>query len=138
LADPIPRPRGQRRRRNLPDPVTTLPAEGSGLEAPELPGADELLEWTRNYWVTLWDSPMAVLWNAFDTPALIRLARVQDLAMRGEASAAELSEIRQLEDRFGLSPLARRRLQWEIAQAQPQPGTTKRPAKSPQRRLRAV
>jgi hypothetical protein len=28
-----------------------------------------------------------------------------------------LAEIRQLEDRFGLSPLARRRLQWEVDRA---------------------
>jgi len=75
-----------------------------------------MLPWTAGYWDTIWASPMAVVWKDADVPALIRMARLQDKAMRNEASAAELSEIRQLEDRFGLSPLARRRLQWEITQ----------------------
>ncbi len=47
-------------------------------------------------------------------PALTRLARLLDVLEQGEPSALLLAEIRQLEDRFGLSPLARRRLQWEI------------------------
>jgi hypothetical protein len=33
-------------------------------------------------------------------------------------TAALLAEMRQLEDRLGLSPLSRRRLQWEIEQAE--------------------
>jgi hypothetical protein len=60
-----------------------------------------------------------------------------------------LSEARQLEDRFGLSPMARRRLQWEVARAGAEPeepegqggeppgvGSGRRPADV--RRLRAV
>ena len=33
---------------------------------------------------------------------------------QGEPNAALLSELRQIEDRIGLSPMAMRRLQWEI------------------------
>ena len=59
---------------------------------------------------------MAAAWVDADVPGLVRLTRLVDLTARGDDRAQVLSEIRQLEDRFGLSPLARRRLQWEIDQ----------------------
>jgi hypothetical protein len=60
---------------------------------------------------------MAAVWLEADVPALVRLAQLVDQVGSGESSAVVLSEIRQLEDRFGLNPLARRRLQWELDQA---------------------
>lgn len=143
MPGPPPKHPSDRRRRNRVQTVE-LPADGSGLEAPELPGADDLLEWTRNYWTGLWASPMAVVWEPMDVPALIRLARLQDRQMRGEGTSTELGEIRNLEDRFGLSPMARKRLQWEISRASSEskqgtraarPAGASSPAK---RRLRAV
>jgi hypothetical protein len=86
---------------------------------PELPGAKELLPSTREWWATVWSSPMAVVYLEADVPALARLAVLVDRLERGEGGggARLLAEVRSLEDRFGLSPLARRRLQWEIEQA---------------------
>jgi len=60
---------------------------------------------------------MSQVWLDADVPALIRLARLTDQVNRGEYAGVVLAEIRQLEDRFGLSPLARRRLAWELEQA---------------------
>ncbi len=60
---------------------------------------------------------MAAVFLPADVPALARAAQLVARAAAGEASATELAELRQLEDRFGLSPLARRRLQWEVEQA---------------------
>lgn len=60
---------------------------------------------------------MAAVYLDADVPALVRLARLIDQDSRGLADGVTRSEIRQLEDRFGLSPLSRRRLQWEIDQA---------------------
>lgn len=61
---------------------------------------------------------MASVWLEADKPGLVRLAGLVDRMHRDESPPLTvLSEIRQLEDRFGLSPLARRRLQWEIEQA---------------------
>lgn len=57
---------------------------------------------------------MATTWIEADVPTLRRLALLVELVSRGEVSATHLSEIRHLEDRFGISPLARRRLEWEI------------------------
>jgi len=79
---------------------------------------------------------MAAVWLEADVPALARLARLLDLLGEGEPSALLLAEVRHLEDRFGLSPLARRRLQWEIAQADVEPRKPERQDES--RWLRAV
>lgn len=57
---------------------------------------------------------MATTWIEADVPALRRLGELVERVARGEVSAMILAEIRQLEDRFGLSPLARRRLEWEL------------------------
>jgi Ser/Thr protein kinase RdoA (MazF antagonist) len=80
---------------------------------------------------------MASVYLDADLTGLVRLARLLDADERGEASATMLGEIRQLEDRFGLSPLARRRLEWEVQQAE---GAKPAPAKSRRRdpRLRSI
>ncbi len=115
MPDPVPKAPGQKRRRN----VTVRPEKlaASHGRAPLLPGAELLTASTVGWWETVWASPMAAVWLPADVPALVRLALLMELSFLGEASAALLGEIRQLEDRFGLSPLARRRLQWEVDQA---------------------
>jgi hypothetical protein len=60
---------------------------------------------------------MSGVWLEADVPTLVRLAGLVDRLHRGESSRDVLTEIRALEDRFGLSPMARRRLQWELEQA---------------------
>ena len=96
-----------------------------------------MLASTRAWWEAVWRSPMAHAYLDADALVLVRLAHMVDLASRGEANAALLSETRQLEDRLGLSPMARRRLEWDVASP---PGTE--PASSPgnarRARLRAV
>ncbi|HEV2593055.1 MAG TPA: hypothetical protein VGU02_14310 [Gaiellaceae bacterium] len=54
------------------------------------------------------------MWIEVDVEGLQRLALMLDDANRGLGTAALLGEIRQLEDRYGLSPMGRRRLQWEM------------------------
>jgi hypothetical protein len=110
----VPKHPSRRRRQNLPAPTTKLPPAGSARKAPPLVGAASMLAETRAWWRTVWASPMAAVYLEADVPALLRMARLLDARSRGTGLAAELSEIRQLEDRFGLSPLARRRLQWEV------------------------
>lgn len=117
-----PKPPGQRRRTNLGQAQWhQLPGRGREGEPPQLP-ANPLgrRQWkleTEDWWRRIWASPMAVMWEESEVPTLVRLARLMDLSIRGEASAAELAAITALEDRYGLSPLARRRLQWEIDRA---------------------
>jgi hypothetical protein len=59
---------------------------------------------------------MAKVWTNTDIFVLERLALLWDLVWLGEASAALLGEMRQIEDRYGLSPAALRKLQWEVEQ----------------------
>jgi len=60
---------------------------------------------------------MASTYLEADLPALVRLAEMVDARARGTLGATETVAMTALEDRFGLSPKARRALQWEISQA---------------------
>jgi hypothetical protein len=84
-------------------PVVAVPEPPEGLSEPML-----------GWWATVWRSPMAAMWVESDVFGLERLAGILEVALQGAAPAALLAEARQLEDRFGLSPMARRRLQWQI------------------------
>lgn len=111
---PGPAPKKNVRRTNARPDWRTLPADGREGDAPEWPigeasDADLLL------WAELWRTPQSTAW--FDlgwTRGVARYARLVIESEVGVANAALLSEIRQLEDRLGLSPMAMRRLQWEI------------------------
>jgi hypothetical protein len=88
---------------------------------------------TRAWWELVWSSPMAAVYLPSDVPTLVRLALLLDQG--SVASPKVLSEIRLLEDRFGLSPLARLRLQWQVDQVAAEPDT---PVEEEGRWLRAV
>lgn len=112
---PTPKPPGQRRRRNAGQASwTKLPGGGRSGSVPALPDG-EWLDSTRSWWATLWRSPMAVAWEDADIDSLVRLARLRDDFRRGELPVSALGAMQQLEDRFGLSPKARRALQWEVS-----------------------
>ncbi len=121
MPGPAPKPPGQRRRRNKGPKAQSLPPPSSARKAPVLPGSSKLLPATRQWWRTVWGSPMAGVYLDADVPTLVRLAGLVDRVGRGDQAYRLPSEIRALEDRFGLSPLARRRLQWEVEQATEQP-----------------
>lgn len=127
MGGPPPKPASQRQRQSEPGKgPRRLPAGGrSGTGIPTLPGAAKLSKATREWWKRVWQSPMSSVYLDADLTGLIRLARLLDRDEKGEATATMLAEIRQLEDRFGLSPLARRRLEWEVSQSK---GTEAAPA----------
>lgn len=140
---PPPKPAGQRRRRNAPAAGASV-LEAPARRPAKLPGSKEMLPATRAWWRTIWASPMASRWTPADEPALVRLAHLKDLTdreLRGwtdrlmvgdleldenrpglvhvilagpRVSVQLLAEMRQLEDRLGLTPMARRRLGWEL------------------------
>lgn len=151
-----PKPPGARRRRNTGQSEwQQLPAEGRRGKAPE-PRTDRVLgEIAKQYWETLWSSPMAVTFTDADIQPLTRLAVLVDDRARAESADGLLEivedyhgnevevivgrfaadgEIRQLEDRYGISPLARRRLQWEVSKAD----VVEMPKRQGSRQLRAI
>jgi len=76
-------------------------------------------EWhplTLESWRHAWTSPMAGQWLETDRDALGRLALCWDDFYKAP-SAEALKEIRLQSALFGLSPLDRSRLQWEVARA---------------------
>jgi hypothetical protein len=85
---------------------------------------------------------MAAQWLTTDVDALGRLALMWD-AFYKEPDSKVLAEIRLQEQRFGLSPLDRSRLQWEVAKGQEaerkvQQQKAKKPAGDPRAILMAV
>ena len=66
----------------------------------------------------LWSTPVSNVYDRSDLPALERLFLLRDsVARTGDTDYKALGEIRQLEDRFGLTPLARMRLGVSVGQA---------------------
>jgi hypothetical protein len=91
--------------------TTTVIAPHFGPDIPEPVGARDWSEDTFEWWRAVWSSPVAeALYLPGDAYPLVRLGNMLESIRTGEASAAVMGEARQLEDRFGLSPVARRRL----------------------------
>lgn len=98
----------------------TLPSETKAAEqeVPPLPPwkggwHERVVEW----WVAVWQSPMAAEYLEADKPGLEMLAVLHQAFWTTRAAKDRFkfaSEIRLQEIRFGLSPLGRRRLQWEV------------------------
>ena len=112
---PPPKSSDQRRRRNATVAMTRLPAEGRKGEAPEWP-LSSCAAYDPDLWAELWSTPQAAAWETLGAGTIRVVARYVVLLAEadvGEPKAA--MEVRQLEDRLGLSPMAMLRLRWEIA-----------------------
>lgn len=92
-------------------PRRVLPAAGRQGPAPDWPLSGK----APAMWDDLWRLPQAVAWEQdFSTRTVARYARVLVMAERPQAKGVHLTEVRQLEDRLGLTPGALLRLEWEI------------------------
>ena len=80
---------------------------------------------TRAWWNDAWASEMAPQWVHSDIHGLFILAALVDAFWNGAIELA--GEIRLQGQRFGLSPLDRSRLHWEIDRAVPPPATGEKP-----------
>jgi hypothetical protein len=88
-------------------------------EVPAIPNPDGRT-WhslTLVAWEHAWSSPMASQWLETDVDALGRLALLWDEFYMAPDTKT-MAEIRLQEQRFGLSPLDRSRLQWEVSRAE--------------------
>ncbi|EHN09409.1 hypothetical protein PAI11_37430 [Patulibacter medicamentivorans] len=110
----LPKPPGQTRRRNLDQPNwTTLTDDDVPDEVPEFPGRKPSVA-ALVYWTAIFTSPIGGILHDVDHFGIARLCRLHSKAEQGKINGVELGELRQLEQMYGLSPWARRRLQWEI------------------------
>lgn len=115
MPGPAPKSATTRARRNKTTTSATLRADAA-IIAPQLPVNDwhpMVLDW----WRDLWASPMAPEYDDSDRHGLFELAVLRNDFWRAESARERkdaAAEIRLQDQRFGLSPIDRRRLQWEI------------------------
>lgn len=110
---PGPPPNPNARRRNARPDWRRLPASGRKGEPPEFP-LPRPSKGVLAIWADLWTTPQAVAWEQLGWNRVVaRYAKLLLGAEKSNATAALLGEVRQMEDRLGLSPMAMKRLQWE-------------------------
>jgi len=134
-----PKPDGRKLGRYRPQfDWTNLPAAGRSDPAPKLPAWRSWDRHTRVWWRELWAKPQAVMWPA-DGSSLVTLACLVDDLVSGRADAAKVSaEIRQHEDRHGLTPKAMLQLRWRIVEPEPVSEVREVRSSSARARMRAV
>ncbi|MCK9518063.1 MAG: hypothetical protein M0R74_03385 [Dehalococcoidia bacterium] len=123
MPGPAPKPANLRQRRNKKAGAVTLPSpentSDTKKKVPSLQNPDKrkFHKLTRKWWRRVWESPMAGEYLPTDIDGLARLAILIDNYYQNPAAknAKELlGEVRLQEARFGLSPIDRSRLQWEV------------------------
>lgn len=118
MPGPAPKHSSTRARRNKTSTAATLRIDPT-VKAPSLPDRS----WhpmTQAWWSDVWSSPMAPEFDDSDRHGLFALAMLVDDFWASDTARERrdlAAEIRQQGQRFGLSPIDRRRLQWEIERA---------------------
>lgn len=114
---PLPKPDGARRRTNAGPAMMVLPREGYQGEIPAWP-VGKATKAAAAMWESLWRKPQAAAWVDLGFEHVVaRLAVLLVVSLKPSALPAQLTELRQLEDRLGLNPAAMQRLRWQIAAA---------------------
>ena len=135
MPGPAPKDPSARARRNKVSTNAKLSANPD-LEIPPLPKRGGWHEMTTAWWNDLWSSPMAPEFDTSDMHGLYQLALLVDDFWLSETTADRIrlaAELRMQGQRFGLSPIDRRRLQWEIERTEEaqQKGAKRRAAAPP-------
>jgi hypothetical protein len=111
---PGPPPTRNPRRRNARPDWRRLPAAGRPGEPPAFP-IGRPTKAAAALWAQLWATPQATAWEALGwVRTVARYTKLVLASERPKAPGYLLAEVRQLEDRLGLNPMAMRRLMWEI------------------------
>lgn len=155
MRGPAPKSPELRQRRNRQVTRATLPSveQSAQNEVPALYSRDKPTEvWHPRvlaWWNAIWKSPMASEWLDADVSGLVyRTAELQQDFWTADDAAGRVAvetRIAKNEERLGLSPIDRRRLQWEIERGdEASERTTKRRAakavqgKDPRSYMKAV
>lgn len=99
----------------------------------------------EEWWGVIWRSPQSSEWLESDRRGLFVVADLYDRLYSGVGHSEFIAisrEIRLQEQRFGLSPMDRRKLQWTVAQAEKvtkrKPPAPPGPTDDPRKALRAI
>lgn len=116
-----PNPDGERRNRNAASfDWTVLPAEGRQGPPPALPGWRSWSERTLQWWADLWATPQASMWDpsgrSMHAMALLHheLMLDEERDAKDRKASSLTAEMRQHEDRHGLTPKAMLQLRWRV------------------------
>lgn len=135
---PGPAPKLNPVRRNARTGPLMLPAQGRTDPTPPWPLEDQTAS-ELDAWADLWATPQAVAWEKLGWTRLVaRFCRLMVASEQHDATAALLAEVRQLEDRLGLSPMSMRRLLWQITSDEVGEKRSERASETVRGRLRAV
>lgn len=116
MPGPPPKPEANRRRRNVVPQTVRLPSEGRQGTPPEWP-LSRPTKIEQTVWAELWACPQAVAWERLGwNRTVARYCRFVVASEKKDATAGLLGEVRQLEDRLGLTPMSMLRLRWEIVE----------------------
>lgn len=118
---PGPDPKTNRRRRNTPAKIAgRVHLDPAGRKGPvPKPRARLVNQAVKEMWREWWRSPQATQWHTqTSVMPLTRLAMLYDQMLAGVSlSSSDATAMRQLEDRFGLTPKGLKDLNWSIGDA---------------------
>lgn len=143
---PAPKDPKTRQRRNKAPTAAKLESDHN-VKAPLLPKSRSWDKQTRDWWKDIWASPMAPEFLKADSHGLFALAVLVDDFWTSQSRKERrelMAEIRQQRQCFGLTPIDRRRLQWEVGKVEEaekkrrKPSPKERTDDDPYRALRAV
>lgn len=123
MPGPLPKELSVRQRTNKATSRAVLPPEIEPRQKPPTlpthPGhpAQKWHRMTQVWWREVWQSPMAGEILRADEFALFMLAVLIDTFVK-EPTVSLAAEIRQQQREFGLTPLNRRRLEWQVTQTE--------------------
>ena len=122
-AGPVPKHPSTRARRNKTSTHAVL-AAAPDVKVPPMPKGRRWHKEAVAWWNAVWSSPMRQEFDTSDERVLLRMLTLEDAYWRAvdeddlRAQLAIIVEQRQQERRFGFTPEDRRRLQWQIEQAE--------------------
>ena len=121
-----PKPPGMTQRRNKETSKSTFVDNNPIVDIPSLPkrGHKKWKAMTISWWNDVWTSPMASEDLTADKHGLYVLAELIDQYWR-DPKPSTAAEIRLQRQCFGLTPIDRRRLQWEIQRGEEAEGKRK-------------
>lgn len=124
MRGPLPKPTNMRQRRNKVATAAVLESESVAAtrEIPPLPTMGVWHPMVIEWWNTIWTSPVAGEYLEVDKPRLYKIAVLHHHFWQSvtdpDRSRELLSEIARQELAYGLTPIDRRRLQWEISKGE--------------------
>lgn len=123
------------RRNRTATRATLSKPDGDTAEKPKLPGSIDWYPEVAAWWDDLWTSEPRKEWIDVDTHLLYVAARLYQMMLdpdtKPTAAKALAGEYRQILVQFGLTPMARRTLQWEVLRVEGEKRARKAASGSP-------